>query len=55
VASISLKPLPIEIFGHCAELYNEDIGKIFRLSFPAFFAPKAEEAGLIVAHDNSGI
>jgi hypothetical protein len=52
VASISLKPLPIEIFGHCAELYDEDIGEVFGQSFPAFFAPKAQEAGFIVAHDN---
>ena len=52
---IALVPAPIEGLGHHPELDDEIAGKVLRLDLAAFFPPQAEQGGLVIAHDDSGV
>ena len=51
----ALVPLPVEGFGREPELDDEIAGQVFRLGLAPFFAPEAEQGGLIAAHDDPGV
>jgi len=55
LAGISLIPAPIEILGGQPELDDEVARQVFRLDLAPLFAPKTEERGLVVAHDDPGV
>ena len=52
---IALVPVPIEGLGHQAELDDEVAGQVLGLGLAALFPPKAEQGGLVVAHDDAGV
>ena len=43
IAGVSLVPAPIELFGHGAELNNQNVGKILRLGLATLLAPKLQQ------------
>jgi hypothetical protein len=47
--------VPVEVLGHDPKLDDQVGGEVLGLGFTALFAPEAEQDGLIVAHDDSGI
>jgi hypothetical protein len=54
-AGVEFVPMPIEGFGHQAKLDEEVAGQVLWSDLAAFFPPKAEQRGLIIAHDGPGI
>jgi hypothetical protein len=48
-AGIALVPGPVEVFCCYAELDNKVAGEVFRLGFPAFFAPEAHQSSFVGA------
>ena len=52
---VALVPLPVQGFSREPELDDEIAGQVFRLGLAPFFAPEAEQSGLIAAHDNPGV
>jgi hypothetical protein len=52
---IALVPMPVERFGHHAELDNEVAGEVLRLGFAPFLLPEADEGVFIIAHDDPGV
>ena len=52
--SLALIAVPVEGFGREAELDDEVAGKVLRLGLAALLAPKLEEGGLVVPHDEAG-
>ena len=55
LACVALIPVPIERFCRYPELDDEVAREIFRLGFTPFFAPEAQEGGLVIAHDDPSI
>ena len=55
LAGIGLIPAAIEILCDRTKLYEKVAGQIFRLGLAALFAPKPQQGGLIVAHDDPGV
>jgi hypothetical protein len=47
--------MPIEQFSRHAELDDEVAREILRLDFAPFSPPKADEGGLVVAHNDPGV
>jgi hypothetical protein len=54
-ADIGLVPTPVQVLGDHAKLYDEIIRKVFGRGFPALLAPKAQELGFIVAHNDPSV
>jgi hypothetical protein len=52
LAGITFVPLPIEVFGHAAELDNQITGQVLRFGFAALLPPEPEQSNFIVAHDD---
>src|SRR5262249_60711312 len=48
----ALVPSSIEVFGREPELDDEIAGEVLGLDLAPFFAPEAEQSGLIAAHDD---
>jgi len=55
LTGIGLVPAPVKLFGGDPKLDEEVAGEVLRLDLAAFFSPKADQSGFIVAHDNSGV
>ena len=55
LASVALIPVPVEALGHGAELDDQIVREVLGLDLTALFAPKPEQGGLIVRHDNPGV
>ena len=55
LAGVALVPVPIEVFGHEAELDNEVTRQVLRFDLAAFFPPEAQQSGLVLAHDDPGV
>jgi hypothetical protein len=47
---VALVPLPVEAFGHAAELDDEVAGEVLRLGLAPLLPPEAEEGGFVVPH-----
>jgi hypothetical protein len=52
---VALVPMPVERFGHHAELDDEVAGEVLRLDLAPFLLPEADEGAFIVAHDDPGV
>ena len=52
---IGFVPAPIEVLGDNSELNDEVAGQVLRLDLAALFAPKPQEGGIVVAHDDPGV
>src|SRR5262245_27581063 len=55
LACVALEPQPIEVFGHDAELHHEVPREVLRFGLAALLPPKAQEGGLVRAHNNAGV
>ena len=44
LAGVALVPVPVEVFGHGAELDDQVVGEIFGLDLASLFAPKPNQA-----------
>ena len=55
LAGIALVPVPIEVLGDHPELDDQIAGQVLRFDLAALFAPKPEQGGLVVAHDDPGV
>jgi hypothetical protein len=51
---VALVPSPIEVLRDGPELH-QNVGEVFRLDLAPLLAPQAQQSGLIVVHDCSGI
>ena len=51
----ALIPLPVQVFSREPQLDDEIAGQVLRLGLAPFFAPEAEQSGLIGAHDDPDI
>lgn len=51
----ALIPGAVQDFRHSPELDNQTVREILRLCFAALFAPKSDQALLIIPHDDAGI
>jgi hypothetical protein len=47
--------MPVEGFGHQAELDDEVAGQVLRLEFAPLFLPEAEQGAFVAAHDDPGV
>ena len=54
-AGVTFVPVPVELFGHDAELDNQVGRKVFRVDFAALFPPQPHQGGFIVPHDDPGV
>jgi hypothetical protein len=54
-ASIAFVPAPIQVLRDDPKLDEQISGQVLRLKLAALFAPKPNERGLIIAHDNAGV
>jgi hypothetical protein len=52
---LRLVPIPVEGFGHHAELNDQVAREVLRLDFAPLFLPKAEQGAFIAAHDDAGV
>ena len=52
---IGLVPAPVELLGNGPKLDDEVAGEVLRLDLAAFFPPKPQQGGLVVAHDDPGV
>jgi hypothetical protein len=55
LTGVALVSAPVEVFGHGAELHHQDVGQVLRLDLTSLFAPKPDETGFVVPHDNPGV
>jgi hypothetical protein len=55
LARIGLIPAPIQVFCRKTELDNEIARQVLRFDLTALFAPKPDQGGFVVAHDDPGI
>jgi hypothetical protein len=55
LAGIALVPVPVELFGHTAELDDQVAGQVLRLGLAPFLAPEAQQGGLVIPHDDPGV
>ena len=55
LAGVAFEPVAIEGLGHDPELDDEVAGQVLGLDLAALLAPKADEGGLIIAHDDPGV
>jgi hypothetical protein len=46
---------PVETLGHDAKLHNQIPREVLRFGLTAFLPPKAQEGGLVRAHDDAGV
>src|SRR5262249_26320376 len=54
-SGIGLVPSPVQIFSRHPELDQEVAGQILRLDLAALFAPKADQARLVIPHNDPRI
>src|SRR5262249_22484769 len=54
-ASIALVPGAVELLGRPPEPHNEVTREVLRLGLASFLAPQADQSGLIITHDDSGV
>jgi hypothetical protein len=54
-AGVALIPGAIELLGRSPELHNEVAGEVLWLGLAPLFAPKLNQCGLVVPHDDAGI
>jgi hypothetical protein len=47
--------MPIELFGHQAQLDDQLAREVRRLGFTALFAPEADQGGFVAPHDDPGV
>ena len=47
--------MAVEGFGDHTELDDEVAGEVLRLDLAALFPPKAQQGGLVIAHDDPGV
>src|SRR5262249_37886553 len=52
---IALIPRAIELFGGHAKLNDEVAGQVLWLGLAPFFAPEADQGGLVATHYNPGV
>jgi hypothetical protein len=52
---VALVPMPVERFGHQAELDDKVARQVLRLGVPPFLAPQADEGSFIAAHDDPSV
>jgi hypothetical protein len=55
LTSIRFVPASVQLLRGSAELDDKVARQIPGFNFPAFFPPKSQEGGLIVAHDDAGV
>jgi len=54
-AGVALVPRAIEFLSCSPELHDKVAREVLRLGLASFFAPQADQGGLVVAHDDSGV
>ena len=54
-AGVALVPGAIELLGCSPELHDQIAGEIVSLDLASLLAPKPDQGGFIVAHDDPGI
>ena len=52
---IGFVPAPVQLLGDGPKLDDEVAGEVLWLNLTAFLAPKAQQGGFVVAHDDSGV
>ncbi len=55
VARVLFVPVPVQLLGYAPKLDDEVAGQILGLDLSALFAPEAEQGGLVVSHDDTGV
>ena len=55
LAGVAFEPVAVEGLGDDAELDDEIAGEVLGLDLTALLAPEAEQGGLVIAHDGSGV